>query len=97
MVRRELTTHTSAGVATRRVPDRRRGPIALLTAVTSGLGVAREARTSRERVGTGVGQAHSGAVRRGARGWRRARTRCVCRRAGPVPARDGGRTIEDVD
>ncbi len=53
MVRRELTTHTSAGVGTpssRRVPDRRRGPIALLTAVTSGLSVAREARTSRERL-----------------------------------------------
>ena len=50
MVRRELTTHTSAGVGTRRVPDRRRGPIALLTAVTSGLSVARDARTSRERL-----------------------------------------------
>ena len=53
MVRRELTTHTPAGVgvpSTRRVPDRRRGPIALLTAVTSGLSVAREARTSRERL-----------------------------------------------
>ena len=50
MVRRELTTYPAAGAGTRRVPDRRRGPIALLTAVTSGLSVARDARTSRERL-----------------------------------------------
>ena len=56
MVRRELITHTSSGVGTRRVPDRRRGPIALLTAVTSGLSVAREARTSRERLEQELGR-----------------------------------------
>jgi hypothetical protein len=52
MVRRELTTHTSAGVgaaSSRRMPDRRRGPIALLTAVTSGLRVPRDTQTPRER------------------------------------------------
>ena len=59
MVRRELTTHTPAGVgvpSARRVPDRRRGPIALLTAVTSGLSVARDARTSRERLEQELGR-----------------------------------------
>ena len=38
------------------MPDRRRGPIALLTAVTSGLSVAREARTSRERLEQELGR-----------------------------------------
>jgi transcriptional regulator with PAS, ATPase and Fis domain len=53
MVRRELTTDTPAAVGastTRRTPDRRRGPIALLTAVTAGLTVSREGRTPRERL-----------------------------------------------
>jgi transcriptional regulator with PAS, ATPase and Fis domain len=53
MVRRELTTHSPAGVgspATRRIRDRRRGPIALLAAVTNGLTGGREIRTSRERL-----------------------------------------------
>ena len=53
MGRRELTTHTPAGVgasSARRRPDRRRGPITLLTAVTSGLSLAHEGRTPRERL-----------------------------------------------
>ena len=52
MFRRELATCTAAEAAiprTRRLADRRRGSHALLTAVTSGLMLAREPRTARER------------------------------------------------
>jgi DNA-binding NtrC family response regulator len=52
MLRRELATCISgeAGAATnRRLADRRRGPMTLLTAVTSGLTLAREPRMARER------------------------------------------------
>ncbi len=52
MLRRELVTCVSGAAAaagSRRLPDRRRGPLTLLTAVTSGLSLAREPRTARER------------------------------------------------
>ena len=51
MLRRELATGTgeSGAAITRRLADRRRGPMALLSAVTSGLTLAREPRTARER------------------------------------------------
>ncbi len=52
MFGQELATRGSgkAGVpGSRRLPDRRRGPLTLLTAVTSGLSLARESRTVRDR------------------------------------------------
>ena len=52
MFGQELATRGSgeAGVpGSRRLPDRRRGPLTLLTAVTSGLSLARETRTVRDR------------------------------------------------
>jgi transcriptional regulator with PAS, ATPase and Fis domain len=52
MLGRELATRTPADagiVQCRRRDDRRRGPLALLSAVTSGLSLAREPRTARER------------------------------------------------
>ena len=51
MLRREVATCAAGGSApsARRLADRRRGPVALLTAVTSGLSLAREPRFARER------------------------------------------------
>src|SRR5688572_18430908 len=52
MLRRELATCAAGipGTSThRRLADRRRGPLTLLTAVTSGLTLAREPRTARDR------------------------------------------------
>ena len=52
MLRRELATCLSGGAGAacgRRLPDRRRGPLTLLTAVTTGLALARESRSARER------------------------------------------------
>ena len=52
MLRRELATciASEAGLAAnRRLPERRRGSLALLTAVTSGLMLAREPQTARQR------------------------------------------------
>ena len=69
MVRRELTTHPAAKVgapSTRRRPDRRRGPVTLLAAVTAGLRVNREAHSHRERLEQELGslvRARSVAVR----------------------------------
>lgn len=53
MLRRELATcapDEAVAAAGRRLGDRRRGPLALLTAVTSGLSLTREPRTARERL-----------------------------------------------
>jgi transcriptional regulator with PAS, ATPase and Fis domain len=47
MLKRELATCVSGAAGGRRLPDRRRGPLTLLTAVTSGLSLARE--TARDR------------------------------------------------